>query len=1188
MADWEAAPEVQTSWQDAPFASPAEIVPVPPPPQTEREDRLANVRLADTGNKLDLFVAGMKSGAAGLALGKPDVLPPNDMSITDQIITGAGQMLSDAPAMIVGGVGAGAVASETGPGALVAAGAGGAALPTVVRESLMDHYRYGDAVSFQDMVNRTLRITKETAISAVAGAAMGPLGKFGGDKVLKAGGGKAIAALVDTATQATSYAALSSAMHGQVPSADEVLTGGMLALMTHGMVHGGGKIAAVFKPGTREMTQGAAAAADNVAKVYAGLGIHPKTVAKLVEENPVIGQEVLSTSLDGNPEIVGLEAYRQYDPKVATGDEMARQIVSSPETPNARDRVLLDQYAKEPPTPEQAQANIESRIAPEEKAPSAFKQVADFVADVPRELWNKYAPLEAIAEGEGQSNAATMMRQTLASPTRAQYMLTHGGVSGKPESLFDARPDVPSYKEGLVAFKDAGATREDMRDFMLAKRTLEVNKRGIETSIDPESAKVFVEAHPEFEAANKILNQARQGKLDYARDAGLISAAQLQHLRDTGMDYAPLAVATEGKTVTKTVKGGGTLKRLKGQNEFLLNDPVPVDIENFHALVRAADRNRALKPLVDAIGKGGMEDIVKRVGEPVKLGDDAGELLEGRLRPQELPANQVVFMRDGVPELYEFADENIAALYKVSTPGEANVLTKVLRGITTSTRMFITHNPIFPVMNTLSDAFSSAILTKGGSVPLHDLLAGFAEATKHGDLWKEWARMGGSGAALRNFSRDYVKNDIEDLFAKTGTWDRVLNTVPKAVQKLGDWQEFLDTTNRLGRYKRTRGDNPESRLEAAIGSRKAYLDFQQKGASSVVNYFAAITPFMRPAMLGLEQFGNGFKTPERAAKTMAKIAAFVVMPSVVSWATNMYMMGPDWAKYYQSLDKWVRDLYWIVPVPTPNGITAIRLKKPPGVGLMGSYVERFLDHALAKSPTATREMMSNTVQAFLPNYVPAAAQPFIETAFNESLYTGHPLVSGALEGATGYMQYTENTSEVAKKITDLIGPSHANIADMSPIMLEQFVRSWTGKPGIAVLHALDAPLGATAVPEDLANNPFVAGFLVRNPGMNAAQISAFYDRATKYREAQRDVSLAKSRLNLTELQEAALNKKRMGAPAVAQYSDALHNMLLAVNRIRDNKKMTVDEKRQQTEKIYLDARSVADKGLQFMNKIEAD
>ena len=216
----------------------------------------------------DALVAGYQGSATGLALrGKlPDVvLDPSHAKWYEKAIAGASSMVSELPEMVAGGI-AGAAAGTAiapGPGTIVGAGAGTFAVPTAIRESLIQAYQARDAVNSADFLSRAAIVLKETGKSALVGGLTAGAGSVAARTV----GAAVVGEMGTQAAMRTIGAAQTAAEIGTMTVAPAALEGKLpdpvdfanAAIMVVGM-------------------KAAGAAAGKIAQIYAKTGVEPEQV----------------------------------------------------------------------------------------------------------------------------------------------------------------------------------------------------------------------------------------------------------------------------------------------------------------------------------------------------------------------------------------------------------------------------------------------------------------------------------------------------------------------------------------------------------------------------------------------------------------------------------------------------------------------------------------------------------------------------------------------------------------------------------------------------------------------------------------------------------------------------------------------------------------------------------------------
>ena len=250
--------------------------------------------------------------------------------------------------------------------------------------------------------------------------------------------------------------------------------------------------------------------------------------------------------------------------------------------------------------------------------------------------------------------------------------------------------------------------------------------------------------------------------------------------------------------------------------------------------------------------------------------------------------------------------------------------------------------------------------------------------------------------------------------------------------------------------------------------------------------------------------------------------------------------------------------------------------------MVGVPIERMMEAMIEKDPHAYDSFLSSWLGDMVPNIIPAAIRPIIEQVSNHNFFAGTPLISDSLKSVTPDMQYRDGTSEVAKKVSGLIG-SHtgAGVADVSPIVLDNYVQAWGGTIGMTVLHTLDTPLGKPEVESDWKDNIFVKGFVVRDPRMGTKQLDDFYKDAAEFSELNRDASVEKKE---GDMDQAVEDKTEAGKKAnmILHVEHALTVTRTALKAIEKNDKMTTDDKRQLSDRIYQDAWNIAHMGSRLL------
>lgn len=364
-------------------------------------------------NATEALAAGWDMSVAGLATGGlPKTVLGSDATTGQKVLAGVGG-IADLPISIIGGLAAGFAASETGPGALVAGGAAAFALPTAMRETLMDYYKRGEVHTFSDFMGLVGHSTWETSKAAIAGAVggwiLGPAATVAEPFVGPiAGQGFALAASAVTAT------GVSAGLEGRVPDAGDAVAASVLMLGTAVGLH--------YVPGLgAKPTRAAQKVADNIETIYRQTGIAPWKLAEVAQHDPVILQEILAEDPHGNPVFPTLRLNAPDEPP-----PYAPKEVTIHEEPHV-------------PEPEAPQIFTSTTKTPEAEAgKGAFKAIS------------------STADGKAQNTAygATAEEAAAVAKGVVEKLVSGGGGKKPPPPEEGVTPPTPEESRGRIEAKN--------------------------------------------------------------------------------------------------------------------------------------------------------------------------------------------------------------------------------------------------------------------------------------------------------------------------------------------------------------------------------------------------------------------------------------------------------------------------------------------------------------------------------------------------------------------------------------------------------------------------------------------------------------------------------------------------------------------------------------------------------------
>jgi len=196
----------------------------------------------DSSGMVGAFGRGWKSGVSGLMTGQGEQVSREEQPWYERAAELTGELVSDLPAMSIGGETGGLIGSVIpGGGTVVGATAGAFALPAMIKNSFAEYRDFaskgGDA-SFGDFIERTGRVAKETGKSAIIGGVTGKMSKFlpylkevpGMSKILETRLGKALGT---GALELAGMTGAETAIEGRLPTTQQFVERAATLAGTH-------------------------------------------------------------------------------------------------------------------------------------------------------------------------------------------------------------------------------------------------------------------------------------------------------------------------------------------------------------------------------------------------------------------------------------------------------------------------------------------------------------------------------------------------------------------------------------------------------------------------------------------------------------------------------------------------------------------------------------------------------------------------------------------------------------------------------------------------------------------------------------------------------------------------------------------------------------------------------------------
>ncbi len=906
---------------------------------------------------------------------------------------------------------------------------------------------------------------------------------------------------------------------------------------------------------------------EKMLRSYEEKGIHPAELANDAQTDPIVAQRLLSSDKGVLPE----------------GGAPARE----PPPPRP----------PEPPAP-----------PPEGSFEAAQKTILDKISvgvksAKERLTWDKFYteavdnlhPLKAVSE-----DAYETARLTRGQFGKAEHFIEHG--------TFDFntyKTNGKSLKEVVEPFAN---DLQGLRAYLTSKRALEIEASGRKSGFDVEtSTRVAAEGEGKYSKAAQELVDYQNKTLKYLKDSGVLSEESYGAMVEAGKNYVPfyrVITPEEGAGGGKSFGPGNPVKKLKGSERDVI-DPLESIVKNTYAYISIAERNAVGIKIIDALKAEGSEvKVSKRAPSDPELVNYLKE--HGVTEPEALvdfvksavPEDGTTLgaFRNGVKETVEVSDPALVRAFRGLDQESAILLTKVLAAPAKALRAGATLSPDFMVRNIVRDFMTAFVNSSSALFTPVDTAKGLIGVIRKDADFLDWMKGGGANATMVALDRTYMQESLTKLAGETGLMSRSWNVVNSPFRGLRMVSELAENATRLGEFKKVRGEGKADIQSAAFAAREVTLDFARIGAS--MRAYNMITAFGNAQIQGLDRIGRAFA--DHPVETTSRVAAGITLPSVLLW----------WANHddprYKELPSWQRDLFWIVM--TKDHI--YRIPKPFELGVVfGSGVERILDRTIGDNPEAFDKFGKSLWDVITPNVTPTAFQPLVEQWGNRSTMNDRTLIPKDQEKNLPEYQYTPYTTELTKKLGQVIsafpgmrdqavGPGApfgpAARALTTPVLMENYIRAWTGGLGMYGLQIADVALRKTGVLPDpvkpastLADIPVVKAFVVRYPTASAQSIQDFYDQHEVTKKFY-DTWLSKAQ----EGDVAAMERiQAAGGPMMFMRLDEIKTVLTdhskLVRDINKNPNMSAEHKRQFIDSLYSNMIEIGKGGKKMLRDAEA-
>ncbi len=804
---------------------------------------------------------------------------------------------------------------------------------------------------------------------------------------------------------------------------------------------------------------------------------------------------------------------------------------------------------------------------------------------------NKYPILEALREagvntktGIEKLNIYEQARVLEGIPNRAAYFIENKTINFK--NLNDRGAGLKEVVKDVI---DKGKTETQLFEtYLMNRRAVELNNRGIETGFNIQTAKDFIKQYKfQFEQIAKKTDIYQRELLEYAKDGGFITAEAFTAMTEANKNYVTYArelIGKDGKVVAVEGSSANPLKEIKG-SKLRVFPPLEQMVKNTNTIVNLVERNNVKVQFIDKIVEAKKKDsnlfpFIEKVN-PIKTNLPKSELLSIR--------------RDGKLETWSVGKDLVNAFKTLDQQG-ANMLFNYLGAPARTLRAGAILIPDFAVPNFFRDTMQASFLNKVGFVPIQDSLIGMFNIITRGrskkaqDMYNKYVKSGGMQSTLLAVDRpNLFDGKVYDILSKgpVRNADRGMLAPFRALTRLSEEMTRFRIFEKTYRKAIDKGLTERQALERAGFEARNLLDYAKRG--TLGNNINRLVPFWNARVQGLTRLYEAFR--DQPGRTTAMIGAYVVIPTL-----GFYMLNKDDPDYKEQPD-WLKQAYYYFKI----GDKPYRFPKPFEVGtLVSSMVEKTLDWVRTNEPQEfarfAKDFLVSNAKGFYP--IPTAVRPFAENFMNYSFFRDAPMIPKSLDkNLPNKFYYTEYTSEtfklVSKLLNDLVGDD--SFFATNPIHAENVFRSWTGGIGRYIIDTLDYVLVKGEIIDDpikptdtLSKIPVVRAFDVRDvPGYSAKSIVRFFEEYEKVDTILNGMDFARKNGDFEEyrklketlnLDETLLVKYRQSIKDLDKQIRAIYNL----KKFPNGKKPTPDEKRELIDDLYKYMINFAQQGLTLL------
>ena len=703
---------------------------------------------------------------------------------------------------------------------------------------------------------------------------------------------------------------------------------------------------------------------------------------------------------------------------------------------------------------------------------------------------------QGVRDSFGNLNNEVLLRQADDHAKLTQAFLHQGGIEIDKDGLVKITKEKESVVSVFAKVIDFGKANgmDPQKSMEFFSKLLEGNrlygleKQGFKVSMTREQmaeAKRILDNSPEAKAILDDLNTIRERAIKLMVATGRISQQQADAW-NSAKDYVPfnrIFDEDEGTGTPYVIRGKGiavlrNIPKLVGSYGRPVENVLDAFAERMGYMISESLRNQASVKTLEIMRLGGYADTVPSPEATKNPG-----LVVPRL------------YKDGKPVYYEVQNPYDLAAFQ-QAPEVTNGVINTLSAVSRVLRLSITAMPPFAAKQVLDDA-QRAMIYSGVERPVVVAIKTLYNFPRifFGEL------TGRKSPAVREMEAygivgDYDSNLVrptQDIRYELGL--DVRSTGANIIHFLEKITKASDLAARSAVFEETMRET-KGDVQLAQTRARELINFSRRGSSSTMRTLTKVVPFFNAYAQGMDvlyRAASGIDSSSAAERSAARKLFYSRMGIMFALGT-VYAMSMGGDDDYESTTEEVRDNNWIFPggykLPVPKEIGFLFKSIPER--LVG-YLNRYGTEEEQGVQEALGSLFKGAFSAYSgPNAVPSTIKPFLEHMTNYSFFMQRELVPQSMKERPAGIQYTSDTSELAK----LVGKT----ADVSPIIVDNYLRGFFGMAASTSLMMTDAILNPTRPDRPLYQLPFVN--IVRYDTIGGREKAEFYDLREKVMKAR--------------------------------------------------------------------------------------